>query len=91
MLSPSIIDKARRISKALQEFCEAHAGRDFKPKDVLPFLVELGIFNQVDSRNGRDLREVFRQVDDAGKLDELLPQVSVDRKATNRYWYINKA
>ncbi|NQT62690.1 MAG: hypothetical protein HQ556_07005 [Candidatus Marinimicrobia bacterium] len=89
MLPEALLEKARRISECLQEYCEITSGQNFKPKDVLPYLVEEGIFNQIDSRNGRDLREVFRRVDDAGRLAELIPQVTVERKAQNRYWYIN--
>lgn len=40
MLSEATINKAKMISKYLQEFCSKHPGKTFKPKDVLPFLVE---------------------------------------------------
>lgn len=88
MLSETTVKKAKDISQHLQDFCSQHLGQEFKPKDVLPYLVEKGIFNMVDSRNGRDLRQVFRDVDAAGRLNELLPQVYPDRKPKNTYWII---
>lgn len=89
MLSETTIRKAKDISKYLQEYCSKRPGQEFKPKDVLPYLVEKGVFNKIDSRNGRDLRQVFRDVDAAGRLDELLPQVYPDRKPKNTYWIIS--
>lgn len=88
MLSETTIRKAMDISKYLQEYCSNHPGQEFKPKDVLPFLVNKGVFNKVDSRKGRDLRQVFRDVDAVGRLNELLPQVYPDRKPKNTYWII---
>lgn len=88
MLSETTINKAKMISKYLQEFCSKHHGQTFKPKDVLPFLVEKNVFKKEDSRKGRDLRQVFRDVDAAGKLNELISQVYPERKPKNTYWFI---
>ena len=88
MLSENTVGKAKEISNHLQEYCSNHPNEEYKPKDVLPYLVEKGIFNKVDSRNGRDLRQVFRDVDAAGRLSELIPQVYPERKKVNTYWFI---
>ena len=88
MLTESTIKKAKNISKHLQEFCSKYPGLDFKPKDVLPYLVDKRVFNKVDSRNGKDLRQVFRDLDAAGRLHDLIPQVYPERKAVNTFWII---
>lgn len=88
MLSNSTIVKAKQISRYAQEYCSSKChGRYCKPKDILPYLVDKGVFNQVDNRHGRELRKVLRNIDAAGILKELIPQVAVERKTKNRYWY----
>lgn len=88
VLSPTTIKIARQISKYAQEFCEMnYDGGQCKSKDILPYLVEKNVFSGIDNRHGRDLRKILRQVDDAGKLNKLIPQVVVERKVTKRYWY----
>jgi len=58
-----------------------------KPKDLMPVLIEKGFFNQ-DHREGLPLRDVLRNLDANGQL-YLLPQVRVERKLTNRFWFFN--
>lgn len=89
MLTQDTLNKARQISVYAQEFCVNNGVRGIKPKHLLPYLVEKGVFNQIDTRNGRDLREVLRKVDDANQLGELIPQASVERKSKNRFWFFN--
>lgn len=60
---------------------------DAKPKDLMPTLIEKRFFKQ-DYRNGLPLRNVLRRLDDENLL-YLLPQVRVERKDKNRYWYFN--
>ena len=91
MLSTAVIEKAKLISKYTQIYCEKHGGRDHKPGDVLPYLVEMNVFNQVDSRNGRDLRAVLREVNKAEKLAELIPQCRAEQRNVNIMWFFNKA
>ena len=88
MLTENTIQKAKEISRHLQEFCSKTPNEEYRPKDVLPYLVEKGIFNSIDSRNGRDLSQVFRDLDKANRLSELIPQVYPERKETNTYWFI---
>lgn len=58
-----------------------------KPKDLMPVLSEKVFFNK-DHRNGLPLRNVLRELDDNDFL-YLLPQISVERKDKNRYWFFN--
>ncbi|PWK18561.1 type I restriction-modification system subunit M N-terminal domain-containing protein [Xanthomarina spongicola] len=60
---------------------------DVKPKDLMPILIEKGFFNQ-DLRIGLPLRNVLRDLDEVNLL-YLLPQVRVERKETNRFWFFN--
>lgn len=76
--------KAQRINAFAQQYCEQH-GDMKKVKDILPHLIQAGI---LDLGTGeKDVREILRQVDDAGLLDELMPAVAVDRKPKKRYWF----
>ena len=71
----------------VQDFLEKEKIKDVKPKDLMPILIEKGFFKQ-DHRNGLPLRNVLRDIDDKNLL-YLLPQVVVERKETNRYWFFN--
>ncbi|MCH7939667.1 MAG: hypothetical protein IID13_07970 [Candidatus Marinimicrobia bacterium] len=84
-LTTSIINRAREINGLALVYCQQQ-GNGIKPKDLMPFLVQNGIFPKVDDRNGKPLRDVLRAVDDAGQLGDLMPNVVVDRKLKNRYW-----
>ena len=88
ILSNTTIAKAKQISEYAQEFCLVYyqSGRCI-PKEILPYLVEKRVFNKVDARNGLKLRQVLRDVDDAGMLSNLIPQVEVERKPKNRFWF----
>ena len=60
---------------------------DTKPKDLMPILIEKGYFKN-DHRYGLHLRNVLRELDEKNML-YLLPQVRVERKEKNRYWFFN--
>jgi hypothetical protein len=60
---------------------------DVKPKDLMDGLIKLGFFNK-DHRNGLPLRNILRDLDERQKL-YLLPQLTVERKEQNRFWYFN--
>ncbi|MGV8944880.1 MAG: hypothetical protein ACOH1N_00495 [Lutibacter sp.] len=76
-----------KMGYVIQNFLENESLKDAKPKDLMPILIEKGYFNK-DHRAGLPLRNLLRDLDDANLL-YLLPQVSVERKETNRYWYFN--
>ena len=60
---------------------------DAKPKDLMHELIDKGYFNN-DQKGGLSLRNVLRELDDSNLL-YLLPQVRVERKDKNRYWFFN--
>lgn len=81
------IQKVILMGYAIQDYLEKHNLKDAKPKDLMPLLNEKVFFNK-DHRNGLPLRNVLRELDDNDLL-YLLPQVSVERKNKNRYWFFN--
>jgi len=71
----------------IQDYLTKHQPKDAKRKDFMTILIEKGYFNN-DHRDGLPLRNLLRQLDDDNQL-YLLPQVSVERKDTNRFWFFN--
>lgn len=84
LLPHDLKSNALRINAFAQEYCEQHGDMQ-KVKDILPHLIKAGILDQWTSE--KDVREILRQVDDAGLLHELMPTVVVDRKPKKRYWF----
>jgi len=76
-----------KMGYAFQKFLEQEKLINVKPKDIMPLLTEKGYFNK-DHRAGLPLRNVLRELDDKNLL-YLVPQVRVERKATNRFWFFN--
>lgn len=71
----------------IQEYLITHQFEKSNPKNLMPILVEKGFFNK-DHRDGLPLRNLLRQLDDDNLL-YLLPQVSVERRDKNRFWFFN--
>ncbi|WP_037318624.1 hypothetical protein [Salegentibacter sp. Hel_I_6] len=71
----------------IQQYLEENNLKDAKPKDLMSLLIEKGFFNQ-DHREGLPLRNLLRELDEKNLL-YLIPQVMVERKTNNRYWYFN--
>jgi hypothetical protein len=76
-----------KMGYAIQEYLSSKKLVDAKPSDLMPLLVEKGFFTQ-DHRKGLPLRNVLRELDKDNLL-YLLPQVRVERKEVNRFWYFN--
>ncbi|MBZ9786425.1 hypothetical protein LB456_03055 [Psychroflexus sp. CAK57W] len=76
-----------KMGYVIQDYLITQNLENAKPKDVMPILIEKGFFEK-DYRNGLPLRNLLRQLDYENML-YLLPQVSVERKDKNRYWYFN--
>lgn len=79
--------KIVKMGYVIQDFIIENNLIDAKPKDLMPILIEKGFFNQ-DYREGLPLRDVLRNLDANGQL-YLLPQVRVEHKLTNRFWFFN--
>ena len=76
---------APRIDAEIQDWLRTTGVDEAKPKDVMPHLVDRGIF-PTDHKEGLPLRKFLRELDDANLLS-LMPTVQVERKKTNRFWY----
>ncbi|GAL74314.1 hypothetical protein JCM19275_3169 [Nonlabens ulvanivorans] len=83
-MNPSEIVK---MSYIIQDFLIQNNLGDAKPKDLIPVLIEKGYFKN-DHRYGLHLLNVLRELDEKNLL-YLLPQVRVERKEKNRYWFFN--
>lgn len=59
-----------------------------KPKDLMSFLIHKGFFTK-DNKEGKLLRDVLRSLDESSEL-YLLPQVRVERKEKNVYWFFDR-
>lgn len=76
-----------KMGYTIQDFLLKNNLTDAKPKGLMSVLIAKGFFNN-DHRDGLPLRNVLRDLDDNDLL-HLLPQVRVERKDKNRYWFFN--
>lgn len=76
-----------KMGYAIQEYLSSKMLVDAKPSDLMPILIEKGFFTK-DYKNGLPLRNILRQLDEENLL-YLLPQVRVERKDVNRFWFFN--
>ena len=77
----------KNMGKDIQAYLEKEKIVDAKPKHLMPLLIEKGYFKK-DHRDGLPLRDILRELDRTNRL-HLLPQVWVERKEINVYWYFN--
>lgn len=76
-----------KMGYVTQDYLIKNTLNEAKPKDLMPILIEKGFFEQ-DHGDGLPLRNILRQLDKENML-YLLPQVSVERKDKNRFWFFN--
>lgn len=76
-----------KMGYIIQDYLIKNNFVDAKRKDLMPFLLEKGYFKN-DHKYGLHLRNVLRELDKKNML-YLLPQVNVERKEKNRYWFFN--
>lgn len=84
MMEPS---KVVRMGYVIQEYLRDQKLEEAKPKDLMQILVAKGYFKK-DHRDGLPLRNLLRKLDDNKQL-YLLPQVRIEHKDKNRFWYFN--
>ena len=76
---------ARKIDAIIERSLKASRVGEARPKDVMPVLIEHGIYAR-DYKNGLPLRKLLRELDDSGQLS-LMKTVHVERRAKNRLWF----
>lgn len=59
-----------------------------KPKDIMPYLVEAGVYNK-DQRAGLPVRDLLRKLDESKQL-HLIPTVRPERKKVNTHWHFDR-
>ncbi|GEM_PF-2971283 len=77
------------LGYAIQDILVTENLSEAKPKDLMEGLIAKGFFTR-DHRNGLPLRDILRDLNDRNEL-YLIPQVRVERKVKNRFWYFNPA
>ena len=83
----TVIKNRILLGYAIQDILLTENLHDAKPKDLMDGLIKKGFFKK-DHRNGLPLRNILRELDQENEL-YLIPQVRVDRKERNRFWYFN--
>lgn len=79
--------RAVLASRYIQEYLEATGETTAKPGDLMPYLIEKGVFTS-DNRNGQPLRALLRTLVKAGQLD-LIPQATYEQPNVNKIWHLD--
>lgn len=83
------MDKIFFINKAIHEYFDSNKSEKFcKPKDLMPILIEYGVFSK-DSRQGLPLRKILRDLDDKNEIYSKILSIKIERKSKNRYWFFS--
>ncbi|SDX90481.1 hypothetical protein SAMN05444411_11158 [Lutibacter oricola] len=80
------MDTIKQINKVIEEYFKTHKEDWIAAKDIMPALVEAGVFVK-DYKKGLPLRKVLRALDKDNSLDKI-PFIHAERKEKNVYWYI---
>ena len=88
MYQRPIFETARLIDVYTQEWLRINNRDSAKPKDLMPYLIEKGVFNR-DHREGLPLRNILRKLDKLGKLS-LIRGLRVERGTINRQWFFDR-
>jgi hypothetical protein len=54
-------------------------------KELMPAFIKAGIFKN-DNKNGKPIRDILRELDEAGQL-QLIPYLHPERRDVDTYWY----
>ena len=88
VLPEAFLVQVARVDSAIQVFLRSHSLMSATAREVMPFLVDMGLFKR-DNKEGRPLRDMLRELDRLDRLD-LIRGLVVDRKSRNRYWYFTR-
>ena len=89
MFSEKKIHRIGRIDQIVRDyFDENPSSKEIAAKDLMPLFIKKGVFKK-DNKEGKPIRDLLRELDEAGKL-HLLRYIKVDRKVINRNWYFSK-
>jgi len=89
MLSEKKIHRIGRIDQIVRDYFDANSSlKEIAAKDLMPLFIKKGVFKK-DNKEGKPIRDLLRELDEANKL-HLLRYIKVDRKIINRNWYFSK-
>jgi len=83
-----VTETAKLIDVYAQEWLRLKNSNVAKPKELMPYLIERGVFTG-EHREGLPLRRVLRELDRQGKL-KLIRGLRVKRGRTNRQWLFER-
>ena len=80
------MDNVQIINQAVDLFFQRNPAIDVAiPKDLMPVLIELGLFSSEET-TGWPLRHVLSEIDKEGNLKRI-PTMKPVRKTHNTYWF----
>ena len=82
------LETVKLIDVYIQEWLHVNRIENARPKDMMPYLVEKGVFAK-DYRMGLPLRKVLRKLDSMNCL-HLIRGVHVVRRKANRQWFFRR-
>ena len=85
MLSSSKLERARQVDGLIEKYLRETGADIAKPKDVMPFLIQRGVFRK-DHREGFPLRRLLNELADSGTLSAMRT-AHYEQKAKNRLWH----
>ncbi|NLV63661.1 MAG: hypothetical protein GXY12_09790 [Clostridiaceae bacterium] len=82
-------ERVKALDRLIQEFLhKTNQNGMVKPKDVMPYLIEKGVYSS-DNRNGNPLRRDLRRLKKMNRLGDIKVLADVPKKK-NTYWYFKK-
>lgn len=78
--------KIKSINDTIEAFFNNDSTLKIVPaKNLMPAFLKAGIFKK-DNKNGKPIRDILRELDEANKL-QLIPYLHAERKGADTYWY----
>ncbi|MEO6902089.1 MAG: hypothetical protein ABI315_02965 [Bacteroidia bacterium] len=78
--------KIKSINDTIEAFFNNDSALKIVPaKELMPAFIKAGIFIK-DNKNGKPIRDILRELDQANKL-QLIPYLHAERKGADTYWY----
>ena len=79
-------DRINAINKVLEEFfADSTNPRCIKPKVLMEILVQKGVYNKKDKRDGLPLRNLLRELNEENNL-KAIPYAYGEKKEKYIYW-----
>ena len=84
----SFDERVTLLNKYIKEWFEVNDEIQVKPKDLMPYLIDKGIYLN-DNKKGNPLRKDLRKLKSENNLNKL-NYLEFEEKGKNTYWYFRK-